>query len=110
MRIVLALGVCALLLAGCGPGMWEPSSEAGQQPTSTAYQQPAAPGDQLPDVTLPDQPAATQNQGLAAKDDAICRSYGVYPGTTPYVQCRLGLRRQESEGRQNDSPLQRLFD
>jgi hypothetical protein len=41
------------------------------------------------DTAVPDDSA---QQG--AKDDAICRSYQTYPGTTPYVQCRLALRRQ----------------
>jgi hypothetical protein len=56
-------------------------------------------------------PSDTAGQAArAARDDALCRSYGAYPGTTPYVQCRLGLRQQEAQSHQNESPLQRLFD
>lgn len=39
----------------------------------------------------------------AAKDDALCRSYSTYPGTSPYVQCRLGLRRMAQHA-QDDNP------
>lgn len=32
-----------------------------------------------------------------AADDATCRSYGVAPGSTPYVQCRMNLDRGRSD-------------
>lgn len=46
-------------------------------------------------------------QQQAARDDALCRSYGTFPGTTPYVQCRLGLKRQAEQ--RDSSPLDGLF-
>ena len=80
MRGFVALGACVLLLAGCAsPDMGDDSPSAG--------------------------PALTQAQ----KDDALCRSYGTYPGTTPYVQCRLGLRTMAEQQAQNRSVLADLF-
>lgn len=29
------------------------------------------------------------NEEKAAKDDAICKGYGVEPGTPTYIQCRM---------------------
>ena len=45
----------------------------------------------------------------AANDDATCRSYGTFPGTTPYVQCRIALRKMAQEQASNGSFLSGLF-
>lgn len=103
MRIVVVTGICGLVLSGCamlgGPDMWE------QQQTSTSPRQTSWAGDPLPVTTLGPSPVTAEGRGPGAKDDAICRSYGTYPGSPPYVQCRLGLRKME----QDESPLFSLF-
>lgn len=58
-------------------------------------------------ATQPDDPALVARQ--AAQDDAVCRSYGTYPGTTPYVNCRLGLKHLADEKAESQSPLAGLF-
>lgn len=54
------------------------------------------------------QQAATEQQ--IALDDAKCRSYGVEPGSKPYIDCRMNL--EQSRAVQNlgagTSPLRRL--
>lgn len=113
MRIVVVTGICGLVLSGCmmldGPGMWE------QQHVSTSPEQTPTPPrqtgwtqDPLPVTTLGPSPLTVESRGPGAKDDAICRSYGTYPGTTPYVQCRLGLRKMEQDD-SDESPLGSLF-
>lgn len=106
MRMVVMMGICGLGLSGCamldGPGMWE------QQQTSTSPQQTTWTGAPLPVTTLGPSPVTVESRGPGAKDDAICRSYGAYPGTTPYVQCRLGLRKIEQD-QSEESPLASLF-
>ncbi len=56
-------------------------------------------------------PAVDEDQTAqqAARDDAVCRSYGTYPGTTPYVNCRLGLKHMAQERAESRSPLADLF-
>lgn len=39
----------------------------------------------------------------ALKDDTQCRSYGVAPGTQPYVDCRMRLDQQRADQRQINS-------
>jgi hypothetical protein len=36
---------------------------------------------------------AAKKAELAAKDDAICRSYGAKPGSDIYVQCRMAQQK-----------------
>lgn len=36
-------------------------------------------------------------QELAAADDTKCRSYGIAPGSPPYIQCRMQLDHDRSE-------------
>jgi len=40
--------------------------------------------------------AAIQRQ-LDAHDDAQCRSYGAYPGSQPYFQCRMTLAQMRNQ-------------
>jgi len=40
--------------------------------------------------------AAAAAQAQAASDDAQCRSYGVQPGSSAYVQCRMNLDNQHA--------------
>lgn len=107
MRMVFVMGFCAALLAGCGifdgPGMWE------QQQTSMSSRQTASMANPLPVTTLGQLPDTPQGQGQGAKDDATCRSYGTYPGTTPYVQCRLGLKKMADERADEETPFGTLF-
>ena len=103
MRMVVIMGICGVVLSGCA--MLDGSDGWGQQPASTSPQQTTWTGDPLPVTALGPSPVTVESQGPGAKDDAICRSYGAYPGTAPYVQCRLGLRKMEQDG----SPLISLF-
>ena len=41
--------------------------------------------------------SCVSGQRLAARDDALCQSYGAAPGTDAYVQCRMV---QEAQRRQ----------
>ena len=103
MRMIVVAGICAVLLTGCGildgSDTWE-----GQQ--SSAPSQPMASAQAPLPATMIGQASLT---GQAAKDDATCRSYGTYPGTTPYVQCRLGLKKMAEERADEESPLAALF-
>jgi hypothetical protein len=73
--------VVALLLAGCaGNAADRPeaqaSAAAGAQQTAAAVPQP--------------------------DDDAVCRSKGYQPGSSPYVQCRKQLDAQHAQQLKND--------
>jgi hypothetical protein len=41
----------------------------------------------------------------AANDDAQCRSYGVQPGSPPYVQCRMNLDNQHAAAQQQQNAI-----
>ena len=50
---------------------------------------------------------AQMEQANLAKDDRTCRSYGVLPGSNPYVACRMNLAqgrtaRDIAESQSND--------
>ncbi len=38
----------------------------------------------------------TTQEQIMAQDDATCRSWGVQPGSSPYVECRVLLSQQHA--------------
>jgi hypothetical protein len=49
--------------------------------------------------------ANAQYQAQLASDDAQCRSYGVQPGSPPYVQCRMNLNNLRAQDDQQRRAL-----